>query len=103
MSHPAVELDDVVHQRVRLAILAVLAEARRADFGYLKENLRLTDGNLPRHLSVLEQAGYVQVSKRFEGKRPRTWISATKLGRGAFDAEIRALREIVERAAGRPA
>ena len=98
MSHPAVELNDVVHQRVRLAILAVLAEARRADFGFLKETLGLTDGNLSRHLQVLEEAKLVAITKGYEGKRPRTWVAATKAGRTAFGAELTALKEIVRRA-----
>ena len=104
MSHPASRIDDTIHQRVRLGILAVLAEARKADFGYLRRTLELTDGNLSRHLAVLEEAGLVEVEKTFEGKRPRTWVSATRAGRDAFAAEVAALREIVRRAdaAGRP-
>lgn len=97
MSHPAIELDDTVHQRVRLGILAVVMEARRVDFRFLRDTLDLTDGNLSRHLQVLEQAGFVQIAKGFEGKRPRTWVSATRLGRRAFDAEIYALKDIVGR------
>jgi DNA-binding transcriptional ArsR family regulator len=98
VSHPAVELDDVVHQRVRLAILAVLAEARRADFGFLKTTLGVTDGNLSRHLGVLEGAQLVTIEKGYEGKRPRTWVRATRQGRLAFRSEVASLREIVRRA-----
>ncbi len=97
MSHPVNDLDDTIHQRVRLGILAVLNELRRADFNYLRRTLRLTDGNLSRHLSVLEDAGYVTVEKTFEGKRPRTWIAATKRGRAAFKAEIDALAALIDR------
>ncbi len=97
MTHPTNELDDVVHQRVRLGLLAVLTEARRADFAYLRDSLELTDGNLSRHLQVLEGAGYVKVTKTFEGKRPRTWVSATKAGRAAFAAEVGALRALLDR------
>ena len=74
MTHPALQLDDTVHQRVRLGILAVLQRGQRADFGYLRDALELTDGNLSRHIAVLEQAGLVKVEKGFEGKRPRTWV-----------------------------
>jgi DNA-binding MarR family transcriptional regulator len=101
-SHPSQRLDDVVHQRVRLGIMAVLAEADVADFGFLKETLDLTDGNLSRHLQVLEDAGFVKVAKVFEGRRPRTWISATRAGKAAFTSELAALRElmtVVDRAA----
>ena len=94
-AHPSQRLDDVVHQRVRLGILAVLAEADQADFAFLKESLGLTDGNLSRHLQVLEEAGFVRIDKAFEGRRPRTWISATKAGRTAFASELAALRELI--------
>jgi DNA-binding MarR family transcriptional regulator len=90
-------LDDVVHQRVRLGLLAVLVEARRADFAYLRDSLELTDGNLSRHLQVLEGAGYVKVTKTFEGRRPRTWVTATKQGGAAFAIEVGALRALLDR------
>jgi DNA-binding MarR family transcriptional regulator len=97
VTHPALRLDDTVHQRVRLGILAVLSEARRADFSYLREALELTDGNLSRHLQVLEEAGLVKVEKGFEGRRPRTWVEATKRGRRALEAEMSALRDLIAR------
>ena len=97
MTHPTNSLDDVVHQRVRLGILAVLMEVRRADFAFLRRALELTDGNLSRHLQVLENAGYVEIEKGYEGKRPRTWVTATALGRDAFHAEVFALKTIVGR------
>jgi DNA-binding MarR family transcriptional regulator len=100
MSHPALQLDDVVHQRVRLGILAVLGEVDRADFAYLKDALDLSDGNLSRHLQVLEEAGLVKVDKQFEGRRPRTWLSATPRGRKALTVELRALRELIDRVDG---
>jgi DNA-binding MarR family transcriptional regulator len=100
VTHPTNKLDDVVHQRVRLGLLAVLVEARRADFTYLRDSLELTDGNLSRHLQVLEGAGYVKLTKTFEGKRPRTWVSATKQGRSAFAAEVGALRALIDRVDG---
>jgi DNA-binding MarR family transcriptional regulator len=95
--NPSGGLDDVVHQRSRLGILAVLMEVDRVDFRYLRENLELTDGNLGGHLQTLENAGLIRVSKTFEGKRPRTWVSATKLGRDSFLAEIYALKVLVDR------
>jgi DNA-binding MarR family transcriptional regulator len=97
VTHPAQKLDDTVHQRVRLGILAVLSEARRADFAYLRDALELTDGNLSRHIAVLEQAGLVEVEKGFEGKRPRTWVQATAAGRSALRDELAALRELIAR------
>lgn len=95
MSHPTSRLDDVVHQRARLGVLALLAPADDIDFGFLKESLGLTDGNLSRHLQVLEDAGYLEIKKGFEGKRPKTRVAITKEGREALDQEMRALRELV--------
>jgi DNA-binding MarR family transcriptional regulator len=95
-AHPSQLLDDTIHQRVRLGILAVLAEADAADFAYLKDRLELTDGNLSRHLQVLEEAGYVSIEKRFEGKRPRTWVNATKEGRRAFGEHLTALQRLID-------
>jgi DNA-binding MarR family transcriptional regulator len=100
VTHPALRLDDTVHQRVRLGILAVLSEARRADFAFLRDALELTDGNLSRHLQVLEEAGLVKVEKGFEGRRPRTWVEATRRGRRALEAEMTALRELIARVDG---
>ena len=97
MSHPTNELDDTIHQRVRLGVLAVLAESRRVDFSYLRTTLEVTDGNLSRHLQVLEGGGYVRIEKTFERRRPRTWVSLTKQGRAAFRAEIEALRALIDR------
>ena len=100
VTHPALRLDDIVHQRVRLGILAVLTEASRADFAFLRDSLDLTDGNLSRHIAVLEEAGLVKVKKGHEGKRPRTWVQATRRGRAALEAEVTALRELIARVDG---
>lgn len=94
--HPSQLLDDTVHQRVRLGILAVLAEADKADFGYLKETLELSDGNLSRHLRVLEEAGFVAIEKGYENRRPRTWVKATKQGRKALSDHLAALQELID-------
>jgi DNA-binding MarR family transcriptional regulator len=100
MTHPSLRLDDTVHQRVRLGILAVLEEAKRADFSYLRDALDLSDGNLSRHIQVLEEAGLVAVEKGFEGKRPRTWVAATRAGRKALADELKALNELISRVNG---
>jgi DNA-binding MarR family transcriptional regulator len=93
--HPTSSIDETVHQRHRLGILTITAEAKRAEFGYLREALGLTAGNLSRHLGVLEQAGLIQVEKGYAGRRPRTWISITRSGRAALAAEIRTLTALV--------
>ncbi|MST31962.1 ArsR family transcriptional regulator [Acidimicrobiaceae bacterium USS-CC1] len=102
MTHPVESLDDVVHQRTRLGILSVLAEVHRAQFRYLAETLGATDGNLSRHLQVLEHAGYVTIDKGYEGRRPRTWVHITPDGRRAFDHEIRTLRQLTTPTAPTP-
>lgn len=94
--HPSQLLDDTVHQRVRLGILAVLNEADQADFGFLKEALDLSDGNLSRHLRVLEEAGYVRIEKGYEGRRPRTWVNATRQGRRALAGHLAALQQLID-------
>ena len=96
-AHPTRGLDETVHQRHRLGILTITSEADSADFGYLRDALELTAGNLSRHLTVLEEAGLVQVWKGYEGKRPRTWVKITADGRAALTTEIAALTELVRR------
>ena len=93
MAHPALRLDNAVHQRTRLGILTILAGADRADFSFLRDTLDLTDGNLSRNLTVLENAGFVAIDKTFEGRRSRTWISVTPAGQHALNQEIQALRK----------
>jgi DNA-binding MarR family transcriptional regulator len=95
--HPTNGLDETVHQRHRLGILTITAEAESADFGYLRDALGLTPGNLSRHLTVLEEAGLVKVDKGYEGRRPRTWVSITGDGRAALAAELAALTELLRR------
>ena len=95
--HPTSGLDDVVHQRARLGILTVLGEVEKADFPYLKSMLQLSDGNLGRHLEVLATQHLVTITKGYEGKRPRTWVTITTQGRDALAAEMKALRELLRR------
>lgn len=96
MAHPIHDLDDVVHQRVRLGILATLIGGDRADFTTLCRGLEVTKGNLGQHLRMLEEAGYVVIDKSFENRRPRTHISVTPQGRTAFARESRALRRLLD-------
>jgi DNA-binding MarR family transcriptional regulator len=97
MKYPTVSLDDLVHQRVRLGVLAVLAEADRAEFTYLRDTLEVTDGNLARHLQALEEAGYISLVKTVEGGRRRTWAVATRQGRLALRKELARLQALLER------
>ncbi|WP_436970867.1 transcriptional regulator [Micromonospora coxensis] len=95
--HPVTRLDDVVHQRVRLGILTIAHEARRAEFGYLRTQLDLTAGNLSKHLSVLEAAGLIEVEKGYAGRRGRTWITLTAAGSTALTDEIARLKQLIAR------
>ena len=103
MSHPTTRLDPAINQPARLGILTAAAETKRIDFVSLRDLLDLTDGNLSRHLSTLEDAGYITIEKTFDGRKPRTWVSATKAGRKALKEEIAALREIIGAVDSEPA
>lgn len=94
------EGDDIIHQPLRLKIMAALNAERGApmEFSRLKTVTRATDGNLGSHLSTLEKAGYVKIQKDFAGKRPRTRAGLTAAGRRAFRAHVAYLRGIVEEA-----
>lgn len=100
LGHPTSGFDESVHQPNRLAILVVLKEAGRADFTFLKKTLGLTDGNLGRHLAQLEDNGLIELAKGFEGRRPRTWAKLTPAGRQALQAELAAMRQLLQRLDG---
>lgn len=97
-THPAAGLDDVVHQRNRLGILTVVAEADEAEFGFLQDALGLTPGNLSRHLAVLVEAGLITVRKKdTRGGRPKSWVKISDAGRKALAREMSALEQLVRR------
>jgi DNA-binding MarR family transcriptional regulator len=92
------ELDPVIHQSARLQIMAALCQLKnsgRVDFSYLKDNLRLTDGNLGAHLATLEARGYIAVEKTFVARRPKTFVEVTPAGRQAFTHHVAALQAIL--------
>lgn len=95
MTHPATALDDIVHQRFRLGILAILSHGDRIEFGYLQTALGLSAGNLSRHLTTLAEAGFIKVTKGYRDLRPRTWVAMTKAGRRAYRSEISVLRSLL--------
>jgi len=88
------ELDPHVHQPTRLRILMILSGVASADFSFLLNTLGLTKGNLSSHMSRLEEAGYVEVAKSFNGKVPNTAYSLTRRGRSSLDEYWRAIDEI---------
>jgi DNA-binding MarR family transcriptional regulator len=92
--HPRYELDDLFGHSVRFSIVALLAAADRAEFGFVRDEVEITDSMLSKQVSTLEQAGYVKVHKGFIGKRTRTWLSLTAGGRRRFERHLAALRSI---------
>jgi DNA-binding MarR family transcriptional regulator len=89
--------NELIHAPTRLAIVSLLAAAQWADFKYIRDELGLSDSVLSKQLSTLESAGYVEIRKRFVGKRPRTSASLTKVGRQAFQQHAAALQRIIAR------
>lgn len=91
-------LDPVIHQPARLQIMSALCQLPdtfRVDFTFLKDQLRLTDGNLGAHLATLESKGYIAVNKEFVARRPKTFVAATAAGRAAFASHVNALNSIL--------
>ena len=91
-------IDETIHQRTRLAIMATLAGVESLDFNELKAALALTDGNLSAHLAALERAGYARIAKSFRGKKPRTAIAQTPKGREALSNYVNLLQGILAKA-----
>ena len=89
-------LDEVIHGRLRLGIMAYLAHAEAADFNELKAALNATQGNLSIHLRKLEDAGYVAIDKSFLNRRPLTRARLTPEGRKAFATYLDAIAKLVE-------
>jgi DNA-binding MarR family transcriptional regulator len=95
------ELDPLLHERGRLAIVSVLAAADSLTFTELRDALEMTDGNLSVHLQKLEDKGYVAIDKQFVGRRPQTTCRLTRAGRQAFTRYLDQLQAIVEQGRGR--
>jgi DNA-binding transcriptional ArsR family regulator len=91
-------LDEAIHQKARLGIMSTLMALGEADFNLLRETLKLTDGNLSTHLSLLEKHGYITVRKEFRGRRPHTTAAPTDTGRAAFQEYLAALERIIQAA-----
>lgn len=89
-------LDRVIHEPARLMIMTVLYAVEEADFVYLQRECGLTQGNLSSHLTRLEEASYLTISKTFKGKYPLTLCRLTKKGRQAFEAYSAALRRVTD-------
>lgn len=87
-------IDEVIHGRMRLGIMAALSGVEAVDFNTLKARLQATDGNLSVHLRKLEEAGFVEVAKTIEGRKPVTRARMTTAGRQAFIAYLDAMARL---------
>jgi DNA-binding HxlR family transcriptional regulator len=98
-SHPggadALELESLIHERMRLGIVSALAVNERLSFGELKDLLRATDGNLSVHARKLEEAGYLQCLKSFQGRVPRTEYRLTAAGRRALESYLAHMEALI--------
>lgn len=90
------DLDRLVHEPARLAVMALLYVVESADFTFVINQTGLTWGNLSAHISKLEKAGYLEAQKSFKGKRPNTNLKLTPQGRESFQKYVRRMRKILK-------
>ena len=93
---PFLNLDRVIHEKGRLAIMSMLAASPNLSFTELRDTLGMTDGNITTHIRTLQEAGYIAVSKSFEKNRPLTTCALTAAGRKAFASYVNLLEQIVQ-------
>lgn len=98
---PFLQLDRVIHEKGRLAIMSMLAASPELSFTELRDALSMTDGNLTSHLRTLQENGYVSVSKSFQDNRPLTTCSLTAAGKKAFANYIDLLEQVLQQAKGK--
>jgi DNA-binding MarR family transcriptional regulator len=90
------EVDRLIHEPARLAVIALLYVVESADFIFLMNQTGLTWGNLSAHMIKLEEAGYIEVVKSFRGKRPNTMLRLTQDGRAAFQAYRQQMKRVLD-------
>ena len=95
---PFLQLDRVIHEKGRLAIMSLLAATPELAFTELRDTLEMTDGNVTAHIRTLQEAGYVAISKSFQNNRSLTTCSLTASGRKSFAEYIGLLEQIVQQA-----
>ncbi len=88
-------IDDVIHGRLRLGVMAYLSAVNPASFSELQEKTEATNGNLSTHLTKLEKAGFIRLEKKFSGKRPLTLVHLTENGRHAWIEYLTELRKLI--------
>jgi len=98
---PFLQLDRVIHEKGRLAIMSMLAASPELAFTEMRDLLDMTDGNLTTHIRTLQEAGYVAVAKSYQNNRPLTTCSLTPAGRKAFADYVSLLEQIVQQTKGK--
>ena len=93
---PFLQLDRVIHEKGRLAIMSMLAASPQLSFTDMRDALNMTDGNLTTHIRTLQEAGYVSITKSFRNNRPLTTCSLTQTGHKAFASYINLLEQIIQ-------
>jgi DNA-binding MarR family transcriptional regulator len=93
---PFLQLDRVIHEKGRLAIMSMLAATAELSFTEMRDALSMTDGNLTTHIRTLQEAGYVSITKSFQNNRPLTTCALTAPGRKAFTSYINLLEQIIQ-------
>ena len=93
---PFLQLDRVIHEKGRLAIMSMLAASPELSFTEMRDALTMTDGNLTTHIRSLQEAGYVSITKSFQNNRPLTTCSLTSAGKKAFANYINLLEQIIQ-------
>ena len=93
---PFLQLDRVIHEKGRLALMSMLAASPELSFTEMRDALGMTDGNITTHIRTLQESGYISVSKSYQKNRPLTTCSLTPSGRKAFSDYVSLLEQIVQ-------
>jgi DNA-binding MarR family transcriptional regulator len=91
------QLDEVIHSRIRLAIMTLLISVEQAEFTFIRDKISTTDGNLSIHLRKLEESGYIRVQKRFMERKPVSSYSITTKGHQAFEKYVEQLEQMIKK------
>ena len=100
-AEPFLQIDRVIHEKGRLAIMSMLAASPELSFTELRDVLEMTDGNLTTHVRTLQEAGYVSIAKSYRNNRRLTTLSLTAAGRRAFAEYVSLLERIIRQAKSR--
>ena len=94
--HPLADIDQIIHAPARLMVLTYLYVVENADYVFLMRLTGLTWGNLATHLNKLEEAGYVDIQKTFDGKKPKSILRMTEQGRNAFRTYKKSMQQVLD-------